>query len=295
MNPLVMHFVSGDAFFTGMSALALAGLLSTFCAAPWAKRVIFLLATGGCSVVIMSAMPLAMLFYATWIALISFWVVFVLPHCAVGSKCRIGFGALVALSCLIAAAAEMPRRKLPARPAGEFDRWYVIGDSISAGIGQPDELTWPRILHQRHRVNVVDLAQPGATTASAVTQSQRISENNALIVVEIGGNDLLGTTPAKEFERDLDRLLTRAARPGNAVLMFELPLFPFQNAYGRAQRRLAAKHRVALIPRHRFAKIIGRSDATVDGLHLSEKGHDLMAELIWEIAGSALQQKSLQD
>ena len=55
-----------------------------------------------------------------------------------------------------------------------------------------------------------------------------------MIVVEIGGNDILGGTPAKQFERDLDQLLSvLAVQENRQVLMFELPLPPFYNAYGR--------------------------------------------------------------
>ena len=65
-----------------------------------------------------------------------------------------------------------------------------------------------------------------------------------------------------------------------AHAMFELPLFPFQNAYGRAQRAVAKRHAVALIPRRHFARVLGMKDGTLDGLHLTQKGHDEMARRV---------------
>ena len=69
--------------------------------------------------------------------------------------------------------------------------------------------------------------------------------------------------------------------------MFELPLFPFQNAYGSAQRAVAAKHGVHLLPKRYFAAVLGAEDGTLDGLHLSQKGHDAMAEIM----ASVIQEK----
>jgi acyl-CoA thioesterase-1 len=65
------------------------------------------------------------------------------------------------------------------------------------------------------------------------------------------------------------------------VVMFELPLPPFANEYGRAQRRLAAKHRVKLIPPRMLVDVLTAEGATIDSLHLSPTGHALMAGMVW--------------
>ncbi len=67
------------------------------------------------------------------------------------------------------------------------------------------------------------------------------------------------------------------------VLLFELPLFPFRNAYGRAQRAVVRKHGIAMLPKRFFADVLGTRDGTLDGLHLSQAGHDAMAEIIAEV------------
>jgi acyl-CoA thioesterase I len=71
-------------------------------------------------------------------------------------------------------------------------------------------------------------------------------------------------------------------------VMLELPLLPIEQAYGAAQRRQAKKFGVRLIPKHYFAAVLRQSDATIDGLHLSAKGHKRMAEMIWNIIGQSL-------
>jgi hypothetical protein len=62
--------------------------------------------------------------------------------------------------------------------------------------------------------------------------------------------------------------------------MFELPLLPHKIGYGRAQRRLAQKHNVHLIPKRYFIHVLTGADATSDGLHLSQSGAHRMASLV---------------
>lgn len=59
--------------------------------------------------------------------------------------------------------------------------------------------------------------------------------------------------------------------------MFELPLIPFHNSFGTAQRSLAKKYRVALLPKRFLTKVFGIAGGTLDGLHLSQAGHDALA------------------
>ena len=67
---------------------------------------------------------------------------------------------------------------------------------------------------------------PGATAKSALKNCRDMPAQGGVVLVEIGGNDLLGGTPSPLFASDLDRLLAKVCQPGRTVLMFELPLPP---------------------------------------------------------------------
>jgi acyl-CoA thioesterase-1 len=127
---------------------------------------------------------------------------------------------------------------------------------------------------------VVNLARPGATLKSGLVQARGISETDAVVLIELGGNDLLANTESGAFARQLDELLAAVCRPGDCVAMFELPLPPLYNAFGAAQRTLAAKHGVTLIPKRYLTAALGCKGGTIDGLHLSERGHRALAEAI---------------
>lgn len=74
--------------------------------------------------------------------------------------------------------------------------------------------------------------------------------------------------------------------------MFELPLPPFCNEFGRAQRTVAAKHNVILIPKRVFLSVIAGSDSTLDSIHLSQSGHQFMADCVWRLVRSAFSSES---
>jgi acyl-CoA thioesterase I len=59
--------------------------------------------------------------------------------------------------------------------------------------------------------------------------------------------------------------------------MFELPLLPFKNGFGRAQRTLARKYRIALIPKRYLTRVFALTGSTSDGLHLTSIGHIALA------------------
>jgi acyl-CoA thioesterase-1 len=122
-------------------------------------------------------------------------------------------------------------------------------------------------------------------------QAKKLPSEGGLVLIEIGGNDLLGTTTSADFDRDLESLLQRVCIPGRTVLMFELPLPPLMNEYGRVQRRLAARYDVKLIPKRVLMSVLAADGNTLDSIHLSPAGHQRMADNVWSIIEPATQPK----
>jgi lysophospholipase L1-like esterase len=115
-----------------------------------------------------------------------------------------------------------------------------------------------------------------------------LTDGDHLVLIEIGGNDLLMGVSSDEYGKALDALLSKVAAPNRTVLMFELPLLPNKIAYGQIQRRLRAKHRVSLIPKRYFARVLGDANATTDGLHLSASRAHRMAALVAQVLSPLL-------
>lgn len=156
----------------------------------------------------------------------------------------------------------------------------VVGDSVTAGLNDGEE-TWPKQLARTSTVHVFDASQPGATLKSAVQQVELLNSQAAdLLILEIGGNDLLEGLPVADFERDLDRLFVVTQKVQRQAVMFELPLPPLAARYCAIQRRLARQYRVPLIPRRQFLRVLTGDGSTVDGIHLSVRGQTGLMELV---------------
>jgi acyl-CoA thioesterase-1 len=180
---------------------------------------------------------------------------------------------------MCACVSECLHRVVPRIRISSSERIYVVGDSVSAGIGAGIRL-WPEILGGSTKLEVVNLAKAGATVSSALRQAEAIPAGHSFVLLEIGGNDIIGETNPADFRAALDALLSRLASDGHEVAIFEMPLPPFRNVYGEIQRALARRYGIPLIPKTCLANVFARSGATTDGIHLTQLGQEALAEQV---------------
>ena len=197
--------------------------------------------------------------------------------------------AVVLISQLVwLSAEEFSHRALPVVNGMPADQLLVIGDSLSSGIDSRIK-SWPLLMQESTGVKVHNLALAGAVTAEAKAIAERITPNDHVVVIEIGGNDLLSGIPAGTFGNNLEAILSKVSAPGRTVVMFELPLgLPQYTKYGQIQRRLAKQYGVFMIPKHFLIGIIGEPGTTTDGLHLSDAGAHQMAMLVTRVLAPVL-------
>jgi acyl-CoA thioesterase-1 len=283
MNWLIHVFASGDAFFVGIAFVLATVIVFTFVQRSWVKIVGTLAVIVGLLLIVFSATPLPYSVYAVAGGATLLWLVEERSHRPVNVSRRKWIRGVVFVCWAITAGLEIPYHVVPRVESPRAAKICIVGDSLSAGLGQRGEYTWPRIIASETAIEVVDCSGVGATAASALRQVQRFPQGPLLVLLEIGGNDLLGTTSAWAFERDLDRLLAAVCSPERVVVMFELPLPPFHNEFGRAQRTLAANNGVTLIPKRVLASVLTDSGGTVDSLHLSAEGHRKLAAAVLQM------------
>lgn len=322
MSSIALHFAGGQAFFSG-SACVLAGLVAVAGSRRrWLRSVGRWLLIIGAILVIASATPLPAWMYAILGATLAVWSVATAritrddkrPATASGrmtaksTEVSTAWWAVFAFAVAAVCTAvvwELLHQIPPTPPAGRHARLVVIGDSLSAGDFALRERPWPLLLAEDHGVEVANLARNGATVGSALKMLQasggidarhsRVArdalagDQTTLVLLEIGGNDILGGVSAEKFDTELDALLDALQSPSRSLVMLELPLPPFYNRYGGIQRRLARRYGVTLIPKRYFAGILRGGQATLDGLHLSPTGHHRMAEMVWKLLGPALE------
>jgi acyl-CoA thioesterase-1 len=290
VSRLVWFYAAGKPFFPGVGLLIISAAMPVSRLAIWVNIIKYAFIILGIAQVYFSATPIGVWIYAVWAAsLAAFLYVILRP---VHNVKRANLTRIVFMFiCLIALLAELPFHLKPKIPSGNFEKLYVVGDSVSAGVGGKNEKPWPAILGEKYEIEVNNLSVGGATAGSILPQAEKIEDNDAIVLFEIGGNDLLSMTPKPVFEENLRFLLRKAVRPNRLVLMLELPLGPWHIGYGRIQRKLAAEFGVILVPKTFFADILGAKGATVDLAHLSPKGNEIMADKVWFLLSTHLQVK----
>ena len=195
--------------------------------------------------------------------------------------------ALLLMLVLALPAEEFRHRRMPVIEGEPIDHLVVIGDSISAGL-DARVAPWPVVMQRVTGVQVKNLSRPGATITDGLALADGVTHEDCLVLIELGGNDLIAGEPSEGFALGLEALLAKLAVPGRTVVMFELPLLPHRIAYGQIQQRLAAKYGIPLIPKRYLARVISGKDATSDGLHLTDIGARRMALVVTEALSPVL-------
>lgn len=283
MQLIVFHVVSGQSLFTGAVLLLCAAGMSLQ-KRRWVARLVVPATCLGGMLVLVSSTALPSLLTVLVTIATSAWIGSVWK-----TRWRQAAVKVMCVSWLLVMLWEIPYCIAP-RAAPVTERGLtLIGDSLSAGTGEQSEgVPWPVLLQQEHKLDVQNLAHMGSTTAAALNRVRTEAVAHELVLIEIGGNDLLGSTSATQFAADLDALLAAVTCEGRQVLMFELPLPPLAQRYSFIQRKLARKHGVQLIPKRVLLSAIAGPKATLDGLHLTAAGHTIMADQVWRIIQPAL-------
>ncbi len=286
MSPIALYIADGTSFLVSMLLVG-AMLAVGWCALP-ERRLLrvghSLLFLTGLVLGVVTGMPLPYWLLGVWLllTLASALAMWRKADWRRGSKLRMSVMSLgIGMSVLLFGIALFQRR-LPEIEIKAGQTVYVIGDSISAGL-EDGELLWPDILASETGLDVVNLARAGATMPESLAQAEEIDTRQGLVIVEMGGNDILSFTAPGEYSEATQRLLENLTNRGLTVVMVEIPLPPFGHSYGIATRRWAGKYGVRLIPRNVLAEVFRGSGSTSDGLHLSPKGHRALAEAVASI------------
>lgn len=136
----------------------------------------------------------------------------------------------------------------------------VFGDSLSAGYGVAAEKSWVRLLQQELArthpgYNLVNASISGETALGGRQRIIRTLEQHrpAIVIVELGANDGLRGYKTSDIEANLGEIVKQAKRSRAKVLLVGMKLppnygSPYTTEFENMYQRLAAKHRVGLLP-----------------------------------------------
>ena len=166
----------------------------------------------------------------------------------------------------------------PARPTAG-DQIIAFGDSLVQGVGASPGRDLVSVLSGRLGVPIVNAGRSGDTTGAALARLDHavLSRRPRVVLVLLGGNDLLRRVPRDVMIDNLDTIVTRIRARGAAVVLATVEIGFFTGADGRAFDALAARTSSAIVP-DILGGVLGRRDLMADGIHPNDRGYAIMAD-----------------
>jgi len=169
-----------------------------------------------------------------------------------------------------------------------------FGDSITAGRGAPAGHSYPDYLQQildsrAYHYRVLNMGISGDTTKDAVTRLPNVlAAHPNLVVVELGGNDMLRGLPITATRANLDRVISTLQRAHIKVALAGITLPPnygadYIQAIKQTYADAAKKYRVPLLPfiYNHVYDVPGAIQP--DGVHATAKGNALVAKNVFTL------------
>lgn len=195
------------------------------------------------------------------------------------------FGYLLACVALLLTACE----RAPTLPRlNPHDVIVAFGDSLTYGTGAPPESSYPAVLATLTGRAVINAGVPGETTAEGLVRLPAVlaERRPRLVLLCLGGNDLLRRTPAAETENNL-RLLVRTIRASGAEVV--LIGVPEPKLFGGAPDFYTRVARDAGVPLERaaFNDVLKDNRLKSDPIHANAAGYRVVAERLAEFLREA--------
>jgi lysophospholipase L1-like esterase len=164
----------------------------------------------------------------------------------------------------------------------------AFGDSITAGFGTSGDNDYVSVLSNRTGTAIINAGRSGDTTASALARidSAVLARDADIVIVFLGGNDLLQGVPVQQRIDNITSIVQQIRADGAAVILVGVgsgALDPFQGALPG----IASQTSSTLVPAV-LDGILGVSSLMADLIHPNNAGHAIIADRIEPALRAAL-------
>lgn len=165
----------------------------------------------------------------------------------------------------------------------------ALGDSLTEGVGVRSEEAWPGLLAARTGWEVANGGVSGDTSAAALKRLPSLLEQHSpvLVLVTLGGNDMLRHLPQQETVANLEKMIALVRAHGAKPVLLATPQPSIAGAVFQHlsdpdfYRELAEAQQVPLIE-DAMADVLSDPQLKADQLHPNAAGHALLSEKIYE-------------
>ena len=165
----------------------------------------------------------------------------------------------------------------------------ALGDSLTEGAGVAPGEVWSNLLANRTGWVVINGGVSGDTSGGALRRLPSLLEahNPVLVLVALGGNDMLRHIPQEETIANLGEIISIIKAHGAKPVLLATPKpsvtgAVFQNlSSADLYRRVADEHRVPMIE-DAIAEVLSDPQMKGDPLHPNAAGHEKLSEKIFD-------------
>ena len=178
-------------------------------------------------------------------------------------------------------------------PAQATQTLLVLGDSLSASYGLPQERGWvsllqQRLTHENKAYRVVNASISGETTSGGLYRIDALLANHrpSIVILELGANDGLRGLSIEATRGNLESMIRRAQKTDAKILLLGMRIPPnygpaYTEQFHRLYETLAKKYRIPRVP-FLLAPIAGQREYFLaDGLHPTAEAQTLLLDVVW--------------
>jgi acyl-CoA thioesterase-1 len=168
---------------------------------------------------------------------------------------------------------------------GSGEGIVVFGDSLTAGYGATSGKDFVSLLEQKFApqdIKVINQGRNGDTTTSALERLDTVIElDPKLVIVFLGGNDILRKVPAETTFANLRQIIEEVQASGAMVALVGVPGGILGDPYADRYEALATEYKTIYISQF-LSSILFDSKLRYDGIHPNDAGYEIVAERIYE-------------
>lgn len=186
----------------------------------------------------------------------------------------------VCMFCLVACSDNSPKLS----PLPQDAIIVALGDSLTKGVGAPIGLSYPDVLSRLIKRRVVNAGVSGDTTKEGMNRlPDLINEYDPkLVIVSLGGNDLLRRVPNAQIEDHLKQIIGLLQKDKIQILLLAPPKPNLSLSAPNFYNKLGEKYHI-IVNTKLLPGLLSSREYKSDAIHLNEQGYKQLAEGIDKI------------
>lgn len=197
-------------------------------------------------------------------------------------------GRLVIALLLMAALAGCGEKVPRLSPVGPGEVIVAFGDSLTYGTGASEHESYPAVLAQLVNRKVIRAGVPGEVTSGGLARLERVIAEHrpALMIVCLGGNDMLRKLEDAQIKTNLRQILQAIKGRGISIMLVGVPkpalITSAPEFYAELAKEFGIPYEGKIV-----TDVLYRPDQKSDSIHPNAKGYRRMAEAIADLLRKA--------